>query len=50
MLDATYPTTDLVVPPNVFISELSNEKSSAESRERLLAGVKKSAAAYAAKG
>jgi len=48
MFDATYPTTDLVVPSNVIVSEVNYEKASAEAKDRLLANVKKSTAAYTA--
>lgn len=48
MLDATYPTTDLVVPSNVIVSEVNFEKASAEAKERILANVKKSTAAFTA--
>ena len=48
MFDANYPTTDLVVPSNVIVSEVNYEKASAEAKDRLLANVKKSTAAYTA--
>lgn len=45
MLDFTYPTSDLIVPANVFVSEINYQKASADAKDRILANVKRSAAA-----